>query len=290
MAIVDTNSASVEYGLDALDLPTAAGRQPWPRRLVEVVVPKLVALALILGVWELTVGVLGLASDRMPTPAAVWASFTDQWSQGNVTGAAGTSLLHAAEGYALALAVGTSLGLLIARVRLVRYAISSIIAALLSLPSVVWGPIALFWFPVTNPSLMIFVVVMGAFPSIAGGTVAAVDQIPPLLLRVGDAMGARGFARYRHIVLPAALPGYVAGLKQGWAFSWRSLMAAEIIIHLTSLGTGLGQLLDDGRANYDLPLMFLSIILILIVGILVDSLVFAPLDRAIRRRRGLAVA
>jgi NitT/TauT family transport system permease protein len=131
---------------------------------------------------------------------------------------------------------------------------------------------------------------MGAFPSIAGGTVAAVDQIPPLLLRVGDAMGARGFAKYRHIILPAALPGYVTGLKQGWAFSWRSLMAAEIIVQITSLGLGLGQLLDAGRSNYDVPLMFVSILLILAVGVVVDALVFTPLDRAVRRRRGLAVA
>jgi NitT/TauT family transport system permease protein len=287
MAIADAGSASVEYGLDALDLP-AVGHEPWARRAVRVVVPKLVAVALLLGVWQFTAVVLGLHSDRYPTPSQVWASFSDQWAKGNVTAAISTSLLHAAEGYALAMAIGTPLGLLIARVRVVRYAISSIIAALLSLPSVVWAPLAVFWFK-ASPVLLIFVVVMGAFPSIAGGTVAAVDQIPPLLLRVGDAMGARGFAKYRHIILPAALPGYVAGLKQGWSFSWRSLMAAEIIVQITSLGTGLGQLLDDGRSNFDMPLMLMSIILILVVGILVDSLVFAPLDRAVRRRRGLAV-
>jgi NitT/TauT family transport system permease protein len=288
MAISEAGSASVEYGLDALDLP-AVGQEPWARRLVRVVVPKLVAVGLLLGVWELVSTVFGVPTDRFPSPSQVWAQFTDQWSQGRVTGAIGTSLLHAAEGYALAIALGTPLGLLIARVRVVRYAIGSIIAALLSLPSVVWALPALFWFNL-SPMLVIFVVVMGAFPSIASGTVAAVDQIPPLLLRVGDAMGARGFARYRHIILPAALPGYIAGMKQGWSFSWRSLMAAEIIVQVTSLGTGLGQLLDAGRSNDQMDLMFMSIILILIVGVLVDSLVFAPLDRAVRRRRGLAVA
>jgi NitT/TauT family transport system permease protein len=288
MAIAENGTASVEYGLDALDLPTR-GREPWTRRIVKVTLPKLVALVLILGVWELVSGVLKVATDRVPPPADVWGDFTRLWGDGTVLSSIGTSLLHGAEGYAIALAIGTPLGLLIARVRVVRYAIGSIIAALLSLPSVCWAPIALFWFNL-SPFLVTFVVVMGAFPSIAGGTVAAVDQIPPLLLRVGDAMGARGLARYRYIVLPAALPGYIAGLKQGWSFSWRSLMAAEILVHATSLGTGLGQLLDDGRANFDVPLMFLAIILILVVGVLVDSLIFAPLDRTVRRRRGLEAA
>jgi NitT/TauT family transport system permease protein len=132
--------------------------------------------------------------------------------------------------------------------------------------------------------------VMGALPSIAGGMVSAVDQIPPLLMRVGDAMGARGLARYRYIVLPAALPGYVAGLKQAWSFSWRSLMAAELIVNGGSLGIGLGQLLDTGRAQVDMQLMLMSIGLILGVGVLVDALIFAPLDRGVRRRRGLSAA
>jgi NitT/TauT family transport system permease protein len=289
MAIADANNASVEYGLDALDLPASAGREPLSRRLVRVVVPKLVAIGLLLGAWELAADVFGLRSDNFPSPADVWNSLSDQWSQGNVITAVLTSLLHAGEGYAIAIAIGTSLGLVIARVRVVRYAIGSIIAALLSLPSVVWAIPAVIWFKI-NPAMMIFVVVMGAFPSITSGTVAAVDQIPPLLLRVGDAMGARGFARYRHIILPAALPGYVAGMKQGWAFSWRSLMAAEIIVQSTSLGLGLGQLLDDGRSNDEMPLVFVSIVLILVVGVLVDSLVFTPLDRAIRSRRGLVAS
>jgi NitT/TauT family transport system permease protein len=185
--------------------------------------------------------------------------------------------------------VGTPLGLLIARVQVVRLAIGSLIAALQSLPSVVWVPVAIIWFGLSQTTIL-FVVVMGAVPSIAGGMVSAVDQIPPLLLRVGDAMGARGLARYRHILLPAALPGYVAGLKQAWSFSWRSLMAAELIANGGDLGVGLGQLLESGRSNNDVPAMLVSILLILAVGVLVDALVFAPLDRGVRRRRGLSAA
>ena len=284
MAIVENGTASVEYGLDALDLP-ASGHEPWSRRLVKVVVPKLVALALLLGVWELISGVFKVATDRVPPPGDVWASFTQLWSDGTVLSAIGTSLWHGAEGYAIALAIGTPLGLLIARVRVVRYAIGSIIAALLSLPSVCWAPIALFWFNL-SPFLITFVVVMGAFPSIAGGTVAAVDQIPPLLLRVGDAMGARGFAKYRHIVLPAALPGFVAGLKQGWAFAWHALMAGEVIA-IIAKKPSLGVSLQNSREFSDYPSLYASLLVIIFIGIAVDGLVFGRLQKTVLRRRGL---
>jgi NitT/TauT family transport system permease protein len=288
MAVTEQRTADVESGLDQLDLP-ASGSTPWPRRAAQVVLPKVVALVFLIGVWQL-ITVAGLWKDSIPAPGDVWASFADQWRQGNITTAVGNTLLHVAEGYAVAIAIGTPIGLLIARVRVVRYAIGSMIQALQSLPSVCWAPVAILWFGV-QPSMLLFVVVMGAFPSIAGGTVSAVDQIPPLLLRVGDAMGARGLSRYRHIILPAALPGYVSGLKQAWSFSWRSLMAAELIVFApATLGLGLGQLLDSGRAQSDFPLMFMTIFVILLVGIIVDTLIFAPLDRGVRRRRGLSAA
>jgi NitT/TauT family transport system permease protein len=285
---VEAASAHVEAGLDQLDLP-AGDTTPWPRRLARVAIPKLVAAVVLVGVWQLLVTLQIWPSYTLPGPGEVWNRFVDLARAGGVASAVWTSVLHGFEGYAIALAVGTPLGLLIARVQVVRVAIGSLIAALQSLPSVVWVPVAIIWFGLSQTTIL-FVVVMGAVPSIAGGMVAAVDQIPPLLLRVGDAMGARGLARYRHILLPAALPGYVAGLKQAWSFSWRSLMAAELIANGGDLGVGLGQLLESGRSNTDVPAMLVAIMLILAVGVLVDALVFAPLDRGVRRRRGLSAA
>jgi len=225
----------------------------------------------------------------MPTPGQVFASLGDSLRGGVLGGAVLTSLLHGAEGYLVAILLGTPLGLLVARVPLVRLAIGSIIAALQSLPSVTWVPLGILWFGL-DAQMILFVVVMGALPSIAGGMVSAVDHIPPLLPRVGRSLGARGITLYRHVILPAALPGYIAGLKQAWAFSWRSLMAAEIIANGPALGTGLGQLLEQGRSLFDIPGMFATILTILVVGVAVDALVFAPLDRGVRRRRGLSTA
>lgn len=290
MGVIDQPvlTEDVTSGLDALEMEAPhVGNRPWPRRLLRAAVPKLVAVALLLGVWQVVATVW--RSDFNPPPSDVWSRFTELFTQGAISGAVFTSLLHGAEGYLIAILAGTPLGLLVARVEVVRLAIGSMIAALQSLPSVVWAIPGVMWFK-GSAATVLFVVIMGALPSIAGGMVSAVDHIPPLLPRVGSALGARGFAMYRHVIVPAALPGYVAGLKQAWAFSWRSLMAAEIIVNRTELGRGLGQLLNNGHDLLDFPAVYVAILVILVVGVLVDALVFAPLDRGIRRRRGLSAA
>lgn len=173
-----------------------------------------------------------------------------------------------------------------ARVALVRLAIGSLVAALQSLPSVVWVvPGLLILGP--NGATVLFVVVVGAFPSVALGVVAAVEQTPRLLVDVGHVLGARGLALYRHVLIPAALPGYLSGVRQAWSFAWRSLMAAELITQSADLGLGLGQLLDAGRETLDMSLAVMAILLILVVGVAVDSLVLSPLTRGVNRRRGL---
>lgn len=285
MAIAEAPLDQVESGLDALSLAEIHLDPRW-RRIVAVAVPKLCAVAVLLGIWEAVALLHVKPAYVIPPPADVWGAFSDLWRAGHVTGAVGTSLRRGAVGYLVSLAIGTPLGLLIARVRPVRLGIGSLVAGLQSLPSVTWVPVGIVWFGLSETTVY-FVVIMGAVPSIAQGIVSAVDQMPPLLLRVGRSMGARGVDLYRHVILPAALPGYIAGMKQAWSFSWRSLMAAELITQSPDLGLGLGQLLDNARQLNDMTLVMTSILVILAVGIAVDSLVFSPLDRAVRVRRGL---
>jgi NitT/TauT family transport system permease protein len=147
-------------------------------------------------------------------------------------------------------------------------------------------PAAIIWFGISDRAIY-FVILLGAVPSIANGLVAGIDQIPPLYLRVGRVLGARGLSAARHVVIPAALPGYLAGLKQGWAFSWRSLMAAELIAHSESLGLGLGGFLDDGRQLNDMAIVATGILVILAVGVGIELALFAPVERRVLRRRGL---
>jgi len=191
-------------------------------------------------------------------------------------------------GFAIAVMVGAPLGLLIARVRLVRTAIGPIVSGLQSLPSVAWVPAAIILIGLT-PGGIYFVILMGAVPSIANGLVAGLDQVPPQYARVGTVLGANRLQSIRYVLLPASLPGFVAGLTQGWAFAWRSLMAAEIISYSPALGRSLGQMLNQGRELSDLSLVATAIVIILAVGVAIDVLLFAPLQRWVLRSRGLLV-
>jgi NitT/TauT family transport system permease protein len=280
--------ASLEAGLDALETPSAPHRDRG-RRLLSATWPPVLAIGLLLFAWELTYRSGVKPTYALPSPMDVGLVLRDQLRDGTLLGAMATSLTRGGVGFLIALAIGTPLGLLIARVRPVRRGIGPLVSGLQSLPSVAWVPAAIIFFGIGSTAIYA-VVLLGATPSIANGMVSGIDQVPPLYTRVGRVLGAKGLSAARHVLLPAALPGYVAGMRQGWAFSWRSLMAAELIVNTPELRQGLGQLLDAGRGNNDMSLVFAGILGILVVGILVELCVFAPLERTVLRRRGLLVA
>ena len=292
MASTDTtqvqDSGSVEAGLDALET-TAVGRPSFRQTFVDKILPPLIAVAVVLVIWQGLIS-FDIVTDptKLPSPADVWGEAKDAWLQGTLLGYIWTSVSRGLLGFLFALVIGTPLGLLVARVKFVRAAIGPVLSGLQSLPSVAWVPPAVIWLGLDS-SLMYAVILLGAVPSIANGLVSGVDQVPPLYLRAGRTLGATGLRGTWHIVLPAALPGYVAGLKQGWAFSWRSLMAAEIIAYSPDMGVGLGQLLEIARSNSSMAQVFLAILLILFVGIAIDLLIFSPMERWVLRSRGLLV-
>ena len=161
----------------------------------------------------------------------------------------------------------------------------SLITGLQTMPSVAWFPLAILLFKLTDAAIM-FVIVLGAAPSIANGLIHGVDHVPPIMLRAGRVLGAQGFSAYRHVILPAALPSFTAGLKQGWAFSWRSLMAGELLVIIaksSSLGHPAGR--QPGAARR--PGLMATMIVILVIGIIVDTLFFAQIEKRLRRRWGL---
>jgi len=280
--------ASLEAGLDALETSVVTGpsraRQMWGSTW-----PPLVFVALLIGVWQAVYNAGVLPSYRLPSPALTLTALQEQWESGDLREAVWNSVSRGALGFAASLVIGTVLGLVVGRVKPVRRAVGPILSGLQSLPSVAWVPAAILWFG-TNSSTIYFVVLLGAVPSIANGMISGLDQVPPLFLRVGRVLGARGLASARHVLLPAALPGYVGGLRQGWAFSWRSLMAAELVARTPELGLGVGQLLDLSRQNADIAGVIAGIFTILVIGIAIELCLFAPLERRVLRRRGLLAA
>ncbi|WP_329563168.1 ABC transporter permease [Kitasatospora sp. NBC_01266] len=277
--------AGVEAGLDALDA-VQPQRTSLAQLLRDKVLPPVLGVLLVLAVWQLLYSLHVTPDYKLPSPLEVWHSLADLWDQGTLFSIIWTSVWRGITGFVAAVLIGTPIGLLVARVKFARAALGPVLSGLQSLPSVAWVPAAVIWLGI-NDQAMYAVILLGAIPSIANGLVSGIDQVPPLFLRAGRTLGARGFSGARHILLPAALPGYLAGLKQGWAFSWRSLMAAELIASSPDLGLGLGRYLENQRDASDMAGVLLGIILILTVGVAIDLLIFTPIERRVLRSRGL---
>jgi NitT/TauT family transport system permease protein len=281
----DGDLAELEAGLDALE-SVSAPRISLLTRLRRSVLPPAFAVALFLGIWQLVWALRVKADWLLPSPAETWREAAGSWSQWDIGTAVFNSVYRGLSGFAIAILIGTPVGLAVWRFRVVRTSLGPILSGLQNLPSVAWVPIGILWFGI-SPATIYMVVLVGAVPSIAIGVVSGLDQVPPLYLQVGRNLGARGLSAARHILLSAAAPGYLAGLKQGWAFAWRSLMAAELIAVAPQLGPGLGQLLEQGRNNTDAGQSFTAILLIFLAGVGINALIFAPLERRILRDRGL---
>ncbi len=279
------------HGLDSLELSDAApgesqaarlGRKAWAKTW-----PKLLAVALVLAVWQLFYlsDFRGDTADHLlQSPAEVLPNLWQQLQHGPLLQAIGNSMQRAVVGYALALAFGVVIGALVSRIPPLRAATGSIITGLQTMPSIAWFPFAIILFGATDATIL-FVIVLGSAPSIANAMIAGVDYTPPLLLRAGKVMGLRGLSLYWHLILPSSLPAFMAGMKQAWAFAWRSLMAGELVVQIPGVAS-LGVLLNSDQDQLDMASTISVMIVILIIGIVVDGL-FSKADLAIRNRRGL---
>ena len=271
-------------GLDNLETEKAEKRNP-AKRVLRAIAP-LAAIALVLLIWQSVVWAGVVESWILPAPAEVFASLWAQAQTGLLWASAFNSLRKGVQGFALALIIATPIGVALGLNKTLRLIIRPLITGLQQLPSVAWVPAAIIWFGLSDRTIFA-VILLGAVPSIANGLISGIDQIPTIYLRAGKVLGARGFNYIRHIVIPAAWPGFLAGLEQGWAFAWRSLMAAELIAINPILGPGLGQMLDSARNLGDMSLVIGTIIVIMFVGVLIERVFFSPIRQRTLRNRGL---
>jgi NitT/TauT family transport system permease protein len=271
-------------GLDALETVV----EPTPSfasRLWATLWPKVLAIVIVVGGWQLVVMSGWKPEFVLPSPFTVFERLWQDMQTAEFWNAISVTMQRAIKGYALALVIGVAIGLAVSRSRVLRAAVGSLITGLQTMPSVAWFPLAILLFKLTDAAIM-FVIVLGAAPSIANGLIHGVDHVPPIMLRAGRVLGAKGFSAYRHVILPAALPSFTAGLKQGWAFSWRSLMAGELLV-IIAKSKSLGFLLASNRELVDAPGLMATMIVILVIGIIVDALFFAQIEKRLRHRWGL---
>jgi NitT/TauT family transport system permease protein len=274
-------------GIDNLELPIAT-RQSLPWRMWRQTWPLLAAIGVVIAVWELLVLIGWRPQHVLPPPWEVGQRLVENLTDSSLLAAIGTTMRRIGVGFGLALLIGTLIGIAIVRWRVLRTAIASLITGLQTMPSIAWFPLAILLFGLTEQAIL-FVVVLGAAPSVANGLITGVDHVPRILLRAGRVLGATGVDAYRLVILPASLPSFIGGMKQAWAFAWRSLMAGELLV-IIAQQPALGVRLQLSRELSDARGLLATMIVILVIGILVDALLFGRLDTAVRKRWGLIEA
>jgi len=269
--------------LESLEAPSDQRERRLGVRAWGGVWPVVLAIAIVLTLWQL-IHLSGWKKAIFPGPGATLSNLWHQLETGLLWHAIATTAERAVIGFGLAVLIGAVVGALVSRIKPLRAAVGSLITGLQTLPSIAWFPFAIILFGISTQAIL-FVIILGAAPSVANGLIAGVDYTPPLLLKAGKMMGLRRLSLYRYLILPASLPAFVAGLKQGWAFAWRSLMAGELLVTIANQPS-LGVLLNTDQEQSDMESATAIIIVILILGVIVDQL-FGVADRGIRRRWGL---
>jgi NitT/TauT family transport system permease protein len=280
----DVQTADEITGLDALELAPKADQGQIGRRVWRGTWPKLLAVAIVLLAWQLVVWSQWKPEFVLPGPRTVFGDMGDVLTTADFWSGVRLTLTRALTGFLLAVAIGVVVGAAVSRFAPLRAAIGSLITGLQTMPSIMWFPLAILLFQLSE-SAILFVVVIGAAPSVANGLISGIDYVPRTWLRVGQVMGMKGIAKYRHLILPAALPSFISGLKQGWAFSWRSLMAGELLVIVPG-ALSIGVRMQQARDLSDSSLVICYIIVVLIIGILIDVL-FSTADNSLRKRWGL---
>lgn len=249
------------------------------------IVPTIVLLAFI-GLWEWLVRAGVWSHVLVPSPLEVGRYLIDAVRDETLPQASYVTLKRLVLGYIVGLVIGLPMGLLNARFKVCEDTVGVLALGLQTLPSVCWAPLALLWFGQTERA-MFFIVIMGSLWSIILATDAGVRNVPPIYARAARTMGSSGLHTWLIVILPAAMPHIVTGMKQGWAFAWRSLMAAEIYVTILT-GLGLGHLLHYGRELHAMDAVIGIMIVIILIGLLADKILFSPLERFLHRRWGTA--
>lgn len=237
------------------------------------------------GFYWISVEVLELCKAySVPSPIGVAEKFVELCSDGTLFTATGNSLLRGIGGFAVAILIGIVLGLLMNHFKYLQKNLKPLVLGIQTLPSVCWVPFSILWFGLSTEAIL-FVVVMGSAFSISISVDNAIKNVLPIYTRAALTMGASKRQLYLYVILPASLPELVSGMKQGWSFAWRALMAGEVMT--TSIG--LGQTLIMGRDLADIDQVMLVMLVIVLVGIMIDKCIFSVIEKRMLKKRGLAI-
>ena len=218
----------------------------------------------------------------VPHPFGVVESVKTLLANGTLVAAVLKSMLRVLTGFLISVVIGVLFGILIIQSKYFARNLKPLLLGIQTLPSICWVPFAILWFGLTERAI-IFVVVMGSAFGIALSIESCVKNIPPIYIQAAKTMGVDAYHMYLDVIFPAALPSFVAGLKQGWSFAWRALMSGEVM----SASAGLGYTLMVGRDLADINQVMTVMLVIILIGILIDKGIFTALEYRILKKRGL---
>lgn len=218
----------------------------------------------------------------VPHPSGVAQSVQALLANGTLFAAVAKSMLRVLTGFAISLVVGVLFGILIIQSEYLSRNLKPLLLGIQTLPSVCWVPFAILWFGL-NESSIIFIVVMGSVFSISLAVESGIKEVPPIYIKAAKTMGVTPANMYTKVIFPAALPSFVAGLKQAWSFAWRALMSGEVM----SASVGLGYTLMIGRDLADINQVMTVMLVIVLIGIVIDKGIFSSVENYLLKKRGL---
>ena len=249
----------------------------------KIAAKKIAFYAGIIVVWQIVFSLNIWSVHIFPSPVQVAQDLAYGVADGSLIFAIATSMWRLVIGLIISIASGITLGIFMARIESVNQTIGSLVLGLQSVPSVAWVPLALLWFGLTDAGI-IFVTVASSLFAVTINTYSGMKNVPTSYIAAARNMGASGVQLITHVMLPAAFPYLISGFKQGWAFAWRGVIGAEIIFSFL----GLGFLLNVGRELNDISQVIATMLVIMVIGILIDGLVFKKIERKVMSRWGLA--
>lgn len=246
---------------------------------------------LVLATWEMAYRVIGWRDYAFPHPLKIVQSLIEllqvspAFANRPLIEATLVSIARLFAGFTISIAIGGVLGLAMWTWEEVDKMLGPLFLGVQTLPSVCWVPLAIILLGI-NEAGILFVLVMGSAFAIAISLRDGLRTIPPIYSRAGLMLGASGWKLYRHVLLPASLPAVAGSLRQGFSFAWRSLMGAEFIFIVQK--HGLGFLLSMGRDYNDVAQVIAVMGVMIVIGMVVDRWVFAPMQSHVQARFGLA--
>ncbi len=218
----------------------------------------------------------------VPHPAGVVESTGTLLKNGTLFAAVAKSMLRVLIGFLISMVIGVLFGILIIQSEYFARNLKPLLLGIQTLPSICWVPFAILWFGLKESSI-IFVVVMGSVFSISLAVESGIKEVPPIYIKAAKTMGVTSGRMYTKVIFPAALPSFVAGMKQAWSFAWRALMSGEVM----SASVGLGYTLMMGRDLADINQVMTVMLVIILIGIIIDKGIFSSIENHILKQRGL---